>query len=150
MEIDDNELTSLTWLHSINILPQRSNNVSSKRRNDKSKLHHTKKSSEKKHTSDIGTSHTNCTKNDNLSLKPAQMLHTTHTIISSSQNNDVDTPIHDKNLKKSSDTIEENEKVTSVIDSVDLKKNKVAAEEEFLQWRMGKQWRNRSNPGKNY
>ena len=91
MEIDDNELTSLTWLHAINILPQRNNNVSSKRKNDKSKHHHTKKSSEKKHTSDIRTSptilnSTNCTKNDNLSLQSAQMSPEPHTIISSELN----------------------------------------------------------------
>ena len=155
MEIDDNELTSLTWLHAINILPQRNNNVSSKRKNDKSKLHHTKKSSEKKHTSDIRTSptilnSTNCTKNDNLSLQSAQMSPEPHTIISSELNDGVDKHLHNESLKKSSDTIEDNKKSTCVIDSGDLKKNEVGAEERFLQWRREKQWRNRSNPGKNH
>ena len=154
MEIDDNELTSLTWLHSINILPQRSNNVSSKRKNNKSKLHQTKISSEKKHTSDTRTSpaivnSTNGNKNENISLQSAQISHEPHTIISSPLNDGGDTHLHNENLKKSSDTIEGNKKITIVTHSGDLKKNEVGAEERFLQWRREKQWRNRSNPGKN-
>ena len=79
MEVDDNELTSLTWLHSINILPQRSNKTSNKRRNDLSSTQLSKKSSEKKNTSGHEISHNvadpNSSKIDEkISLRPAQML----------------------------------------------------------------------------
>ena len=81
MEVDDNELTSLTWLHSINILPQRSNKTSNKRRNDVSSTHLSKKSSEKKNTSGHEISHNVAIPNEHnekLSLRPAQISDASH------------------------------------------------------------------------
>ena len=92
MEVDDNELTSLTWLHSINILPQRSNKTSNKRRNDVSSTHLSKKSSEKKNTSGHEISQNvgypnGSNINEKLSLRPAQILDAGHKKNSSQPNN---------------------------------------------------------------
>ena len=109
MEVDDNELTSLTWLHSINILPQRSNKTSNKRRNDVSSTQLSKKSSEKKNTSGHEISHNivepNSSKiNDKLSLHPAQMLDASHKNNSSQPNTCCNKPRNFENLDSVTDT----------------------------------------------
>lgn len=129
MEIDDNELTSLTWLHSINILPQRSNKVSSKRRNDKSNLQQSKKSSEKKCigeniiTQSISSSSSNKMK-ENSSLCPAQILDTIQKSGSLKQNDKCTQPINLENFDQKSDALDSNPKATNVMESGDLRSKK--------------------------
>ena len=109
MEVDDNELTSLTWLHSINILPQRSNKTSNKRRNDLSSTQLSKKSSEKKNTSGHDISHNvinpnSSIINEKLSLRPAQILDTSHTKNSSQPKISCNKPINLDKLHSVTDT----------------------------------------------
>ena len=109
MEVDDNELTSLTWLHSINILPQRSNKTSNKRRNDLSSTQLSKKSSEKKNTSGHDISHNvinpnSSSINEKLSLRPAQILDASYKKNSSQPNTSCNKPINLENLHSVTDT----------------------------------------------
>ena len=92
MEVDDNELTSLTWLHSINILPPRKINISSKRRNDQLKHQSPKSSSEKtntgvKDTFDISSNTNYNAINEDMTLISAQKHDQSHETILSQQNN---------------------------------------------------------------
>ena len=67
MSFDDNELTSLTWLHNINILPQQKNTVSQNKKNNNEGtfcLESVKTSSEKKNINHLDFSCTVENKSD--------------------------------------------------------------------------------------
>ena len=90
MSFDDNELTSLTWLHNINILPQQKNTVSKNTVNKKNNnegtfcLQSVKTSSEKKSINQLGSSCTvenqsdssKCISTNSSSISLGQQLET--------------------------------------------------------------------------
>ena len=129
MEVDDNELTSLTWLHSINILPPRRNNVSNKRRNDQLKHQSSKKSSEKTNTGvkgttfDISINSNYCTINEDINLTSAQNIDKCPETITSKQNDICNLPSTSRISQSTADLNKRIDRKVTLIDPCNTKQD---------------------------
>ena len=91
MNAEDNELTSLTWLHSINILPRESNKVSNKNKTEGFCIPSPKNSSEKKDVNQVISNgkrkkdfnSTECISKTTSSLPSSPTIEKSHRLLSS-------------------------------------------------------------------